>query len=59
MQMFYNEGTKPQGGKDTIAPDGELFTVQTGAFKSKQNAEKYAADLNAKGVQTIISKKKV
>lgn len=59
VQMFYDEGTKPQGGNDTIAPDGELFTVQTGAFKSKQNAEKYAADLNAKGVPTVISKKKV
>ena len=59
VQAFYNAGTKPQGGKDTIAPDGELFTVQTGAFKSKRNAENYAADLNAKGVQTIISKKKV
>ena len=59
VQSFCDAGTMPQGGKDTNAPDGELFTVQTGAFKSKQNAEKYAADLNAKGVPTIISKKKV
>lgn len=59
VQSFYDAGTKPQGGMDTVAPDGELFTVQTGAFKSKQNAEKYAADLNAKGVPTVISKKKV
>ena len=59
VQSFYNAGTKPAAGKDTIAPDGELFTVQTGAFKSMQNAKNYADDLNAKGVPTMITKKKV
>ena len=59
VQAFYDAGTKPAAGKDTIAPDGELFTVQTGAFKSMQNAENYAADLNAKGVPTMITKKKI
>lgn len=59
VQAFYDAGTKPAADKDTIAPDGELFTVQTGAFKSMQNAENYAADLNAKGVPTMITKKKI
>lgn len=34
-----------------------LYTVQTGAFKSKENAEKYAADLKKKGVATYIKEK--
>lgn len=59
VQAFYDAGTKPAAGKDTIAPDGELFTVQTGAFKSMQNAKNYADDLNAKGVPTMITKKKI
>ena len=59
VQSFYDAGTKPSAGKGTIAPDGELFTVQTGAFKSMQNAKNYADDLNAKGVPTMITKKKI
>lgn len=46
-------------GSDQIAPDGKVFAVQTGAFKSKKNAENYAADLEKKGVKTYITEKDV
>ena len=38
----------------TAASTGKLYRVQVGAFSVKANAEKLAAELKAKGYQTII-----
>lgn len=43
--------------KDNKTPTEDnktLYRVQTGAFSKKENAEKYAEDLNKKGIKTII-----
>lgn len=37
-----------------VPTDGKMFYVQTGAFKSKANAEKMVSDLKAKGITAII-----
>lgn len=38
-------------------PDSDaLYHVQTGAFKSKENAEKQAEELRKQGIQTVIKK---
>ena len=58
VQDYYN--ALYNGGKgDETAPDGKLYAVQTGAFKSKKNAENYAAELEKKGVDTYITTKEV
>lgn len=36
--------------------DGEYYRVQMGAFKNKDNAEKYAENLNSKGIDAIVKK---
>ncbi|MEG1924761.1 MAG: SPOR domain-containing protein, partial [Ruthenibacterium sp.] len=37
--------------------DGTLYTVQTGAFARKQNAENYVKTLREKGVEAFITPK--
>ena len=47
-----------QAGAPAQTPDrAVLYTVQTGAFKNKANAESYAAGLKGKGVDCIIIEK--
>lgn len=58
VQDYYNALYNSGKGDDT-APDGKLYAVQTGAFKSKKNAENYAAELEKKGVDTYITTKEV
>lgn len=41
------------------ANDGTLYAVQTGAFKNKENAEKHAAEIKAKGFNAVIVKNKI
>lgn len=41
----------------TNTENSPLYTVQTGAFKDRKNAEDYAAELRKKGVQTYVTKK--
>lgn len=40
----------------SAAPNGQLYRVQVGAFKEKENAQKLAAELQAKGYPTNIVK---
>ena len=47
------------GGSGQTAPDGKVYAVQTGAFKSRKNAEHYAAELGEKGVAAYITEKEV
>lgn len=53
------DGTPAASTAPDTAPDGTLYAVQTGAFRSKQNAEAYAKQLNQKGIDTYITTKEV
>ena len=56
VRMFYN-GTAETSGPEKPGTGDTLYTVQTGAFQSRANAEAYAADLNKRGVETYITAK--
>lgn len=49
------EETKPQQ-KPSEEVEGGLYKVQAGAFKSKENAEKYIEELKKKGINACIKK---
>lgn len=64
VRMLYNgtaktDETAAPGGApaETGADGGTLYTVQTGAFRSKENARRYADALAKQGVQTYIAAK--
>ena len=43
----------------TLAPDGYLYRVQTGAFGVKENAHKLADEISSKGYKTYIKLEKI
>ena len=45
--------------EDKPAPSPVMYTVQVGAFASKANADAYAKDLKAKGINAFVTKKGV
>ncbi len=52
VQSFYG------GGQGAAEPEeGPLYTVQTGAFRSRENARDYADDLKEKGIETFVVQK--
>lgn len=62
-QTFLGKVESFQSGAGNAAPDasgasgGVLYTVQTGAFRSRENAQRYADRLAEQGVQTYIAAK--
>lgn len=58
VNALINENAQKTSGNGAnsseTASDGKLYRVQTGAFKSKENAQKYAEELNKKGIKTVI-----
>lgn len=58
IAKFFNLHKKVNQTATITAPTHTgLYTVQTGAFSSKANAEKYAAELKAKGINAIVVQK--
>lgn len=51
------DGAAPSDGGDLAAQGGALYTVQAGAFQSRENARAYAAKLAEKGVQAYVAAK--
>lgn len=45
--------------QDKPAPSPAMYTVQVGAFASKANADAYAKELKAKGINAFVTKKEV
>lgn len=52
VNAIISSGNKAKSSENI--PDDKLYRVQTGAFKSKENAQKYAEELKKKGISTII-----
>ena len=51
---YFGIAYKVQEAAKPAAASGKLYRVQVGAFSVKENAEKLAAELQAKGYSTII-----
>lgn len=56
VKAHYDGAAAPENRP--VPPSDTLYTVQTGAFRSKENADAYAASLKAKGVDAFVSAKK-
>jgi len=56
VQMFY-EGRQQTPNGDAAEEDSLLYTVQSGAFHSKQNARTLADELEDKGFDAYITTK--
>ncbi len=56
VSSYYNNACAPN--KQPTPPSSPLYTVQAGAFRSKENADAYAATLKAKGIDAFVSVKR-
>lgn len=58
VRAFYGGAQAGNTAADSAsADDAPLYTVQTGAFRSKENAQKYADTLKEKGVDNFVTQK--